>query len=74
MSELNKVRKAVGAFPILLGSGIGADNIKEMFELANGAIVSTSLKSGKRITGEINVKKYNERIDVKKVKILMGKI
>jgi len=67
-SELKKLRAAIGTFPIFVGSGADERNIKEILRYANGVIVSTSLKSGAVHAGEHNVKAYNQRIDVKKVR------
>ena len=69
-TDLDKVRKVVGDFPILVGSGAGQNNINGIFKYADGAIVSTSLKKGIGKENEINVKGYEQRIDVKKVKSL----
>jgi len=41
---LDSVRQAVGAFPIWLGSGLSADNAKELWPRCDGAIVGTSCK------------------------------
>jgi len=71
LKELVAVRKAVGNFPILIGSGTDKKNIKELLKYANGVIVSTSLKAGIRKKGEINVKTWKQRIDKKKVQELV---
>jgi membrane complex biogenesis BtpA family protein len=70
LSELIKVRKSIGDFPIILGSGIDHKNIKKLYRYANGAIVSTSLKSGKASSTEVNLKGYDQRIVLNKVKQL----
>lgn len=67
-SELKIAREAVDDFPILIGSGVDATNIKSLFEYANGAIVSTSLKKGGIKDGEENIKSWQQRISGKKVK------
>lgn len=67
MDELEKVRKAVGDFPIFIGSGASVDNAKQLLSVANGVIVSTSLKSGSTKAGERNVKGYEQRISKRKV-------
>lgn len=69
LEELKLVRKTVGSFPILLGSGIDTKNAKSLMEYANGAIVSTSLKDG-GASHEVNIKKYKHRINRNKVKAL----
>lgn len=69
--ELKRVRNAVSDFPIFLGSGVDADNISSLFEVANGTIVSTSLKEGDIQEGEINMKGYAQRIKKEKVQRLV---
>ncbi|MFH0890469.1 MAG: BtpA/SgcQ family protein [Candidatus Liptonbacteria bacterium] len=71
MEELKTVRRAVGDFPILIGSGTDAKNVRALFEYANGAIVSTSLKEGTTRKGEVNVKGYGQRISHKKTESLV---
>jgi hypothetical protein len=74
LGELERVRKIVGNFPILTGSGADKDNIEEILKYANGVIVSTSLKMGETKEGEVNVKSWQQRIDVEKVKDLVNVI
>ncbi|MFC1613254.1 BtpA/SgcQ family protein [Patescibacteria group bacterium] len=71
LKELKSIRNSIGQFPILIGSGINKDNIHSLFEYANGAIVSTSLKEGKTDKKEINIKSYAQRISIKKVQSLI---
>ncbi|MCK5413121.1 MAG: BtpA/SgcQ family protein [Candidatus Pacebacteria bacterium] len=71
VEELKLLRKSIGNFPIIAGSGVDKNNIKTIFQFANGAIVSTSLKKGSVNKEEINTKAYNQRIDVNKVKNLV---
>lgn len=74
LTKLIAVRKAVGNFPILIGSGTNENNINELLKYANGAIVSTSLKEGSAKKGEINVKTWQQRISRAKVEDLIAKI
>ena len=71
IEKLKDVRKAVENFPILCGSGIDEFNIHNLFSLANGAIVSTSLKKGQSDSKDVNVKPYTARINATKVKALV---
>ncbi len=73
---LREVREAVVKFPILVGSGVTSKNVIKIIKFADGIIVSTSLKTGKNFTKdkERNIKQYQERIDLKKVKELMANI
>lgn len=70
LQKLERVRNTVGDFPILCGSGVDEKNIRSLFQIANGAIVSTSLKVGNSESNEVNIKPYQSRIDIKKVKEL----
>lgn len=72
MSELRSVRTAIGEFPILCGSGVNEENVKTLFEVANGAIVSTSVKAESENTHDVNVKSYSVRIDVAKATSLVA--
>jgi membrane complex biogenesis BtpA family protein len=74
LDEIKSVRKTVGTFPILCGSGVDAVNIKELYAFANGAIVSTSLKEGAVDAKEINIKPYSGRISLEKVSELVKKV
>jgi len=69
--DLAAVRKAIGKFPILVGSGAEKKNINRLLKYADGVIVSTSLKEGGAEEGEVNVKTWRQRIDKKKVKELV---
>lgn len=66
ISDLKDVNGAVSNFPIICGSGVDKENIRNLFQYANGAIVSTSLKEGAAKRGEVNVKGYEQRINKKK--------
>lgn len=67
LADLKKVRKAVTNFPIFVGSGADVNNVRELCSVANGVIVSTSLKKGGAKKGERNVKKYTQRVDQKRI-------
>lgn len=71
MTDLQQVREAVGSFPIILGSGVSEENVSQLFEIADGAIVSTSLKEGENEDDEVNVKPYSRRISKDRVERLM---
>ncbi len=72
--EAEMLRKKIGSFPVLIGSGIDENNIKELFKFTNGAIVSTSLKKGAEKSGEINIKSCRQRVDINKVKRLVRRL
>ncbi len=70
--ELEAVRNAVGDFPIIVGSGARAENIKDILRYANGVIVSTALKEGGVSENEKdNLKGWDQRISKEKVKAFM---
>lgn len=71
MTELSTLRDAVGVFPIICGSGVSSSNVQELFQYADGAIVSTSLKNSSLDTHAVNVKPYSDRIDRNKVRSLI---
>jgi hypothetical protein len=71
LTKLTTARKAAGDFPIYCGSGIDESNVAELFKIANGAIVSTSLKEGSTNTKEVNMKPYDARISEEKTRRLV---
>lgn len=44
LEELQQVRTAIPETPLLAGSGVNENNISQIFEVADGAIIGTSLK------------------------------
>ncbi len=73
--DLEAVRKAVGNFPIFIGSGADDNNVNELLKHADSIIVGTSIKTGKSGTKEenVNLRSYDERIDLKKAKEFVKK-
>lgn len=74
LNDIISVRKVVSDFPIIAGSGVDENNIKDIFSVANGCIVSTSLKEGKVKDSEVNLKEYSQRIDKNKCLNLVNKV
>jgi len=77
LDELKEARKAVGNnFPIFVGSGATKENAKSLLQYVNGIIVSTSLKTGQVLSKEkeVNLKPWQEKIDLVKVKDFMRTI
>ena len=72
LNDLIITRKAVGDFPILVGSGLDFKNAKKILKYANGAIVSTSIKEGKGSKKEMNIKNWVQRISFKRTERLMN--
>lgn len=71
IEELKRIRAIVKDFPIFCGSGVDEININKLFTYTDGAIVSTSLKKGLAQKNEINIKPYEARIDIEKVRNLV---
>jgi membrane complex biogenesis BtpA family protein len=44
LGDVKRVRSAVGAMPVLVGSGVGPESVEEILAAADGVIVGTSLK------------------------------
>lgn len=53
-NELARVREAVGATPILIGSGLTESNAPALLAQASGAIVGTSLKRDGRVSEPVD--------------------
>ncbi|MEM3827548.1 MAG: BtpA/SgcQ family protein [Candidatus Micrarchaeaceae archaeon] len=71
--DISKLREAKESskLEIIVGSGLDASNVERIFQYADGAIVSTSLKEGRAIASERNVKPMSARINTQKVFELM---
>jgi membrane complex biogenesis BtpA family protein len=52
--DLRDAREAAGGVPVLLGSGVNADNARELLAHADGVIVGTSLKVGGVTTAAVD--------------------
>lgn len=74
MEQLAALRAEISSFPLLVGSGLNDQNAPLLFRHANGGIISTSLKQGTPKRVEVNVKAYKQRIDIQKVKRLLGAV
>jgi membrane complex biogenesis BtpA family protein len=49
LQELENARRGAGEIPVLVGSGLSSSNAVDLLQIADGAIVGTSLKRGKGI-------------------------
>jgi len=63
LADLRETREAAGDVPVLVGSGTSPQNVRDLFQYADGAIVGTSLK---------NSMDSHERIVAERVEQLMG--
>jgi len=62
VTDLKEAKLVSDNVPILVGSGLNSSNSKELFNYADGAIVGTSLKTGKYV----DVQKVNNLINSSK--------
>ncbi|MBI9010077.1 MAG: BtpA/SgcQ family protein [Tenericutes bacterium] len=53
--DMIKQVKAVVNIPVIAGSGVNANNIKEQLNIADGAIIGSSLKEGGKISNPISL-------------------
>ena len=54
---IGRVRAAVGAFPIWIGSGLTADNAASLWPRCQGAVVGTSCKAGGVASAPVDVER-----------------
>ncbi len=74
LEELERVRANVGDFPIITGSGTTDKNIKQVLNIADGTIVGTFLKTNIWEQHAINLRSFDEDIDIEKVRLLSNLI
>lgn len=60
LDDLQQAKDAVGRFPILLGSGLRADNATQLLKIADGAIAGTSLKKDGVSANPVDVKRVKK--------------
>ncbi len=53
--EIIKKVKAMSSIPVIIGSGVNKDNIKAQLDIADGAIIGSSLKVGGNIKNPISL-------------------
>lgn len=66
--------KKLSRIPIIAGSGITEENIKEIFKFADAGIVGTFLKEGENNNSEVNLKPFTRKILEEKVKLLVDSV
>lgn len=64
--ELIERVKKLSNIPVIIGSGVNKNNIKEQFKIADGAIVGSSLKMNKKIENPISYELTKEMVEAKK--------
>ena len=70
--DLKRVRRVVGKFPIIIGSGADKNNIKVLTKYADAVIVSTSLKQGPIDSTLTNLSEWSQRISSQKTREFMN--
>lgn len=64
IEDIIEVKKQLGnSFPIIIGSGIKANNIKQYLEYADGVIVGSSIKIGGNVRNGIDASKVKELLE-----------
>lgn len=61
---LREVKKFSGERPVLIGSGLNLENVKELLAVANGAIVGSSIKVDAKIHGRVDEKRTQKLMEV----------
>ena len=67
IEDIKKLRSCFGDFPIIIGSGVNADNVNEYLEYADGVIVGSSLKVDGIVTNKIDLvraKNFMSKINI----------
>ena len=73
LALINVARKGVGAAPILVGGGVNAKNVAEVARVADGVIVSSSLKDSNDAFGKIGPAKVQAFMEeVRRARSEMG--
>lgn len=73
LNNLKLIKKAVGNFPVFIGSGASIENVQDLMRYADGVIIGTSLKTGSNSKKHVNIRGEKERIDGSKVKRFVAK-
>lgn len=63
LKDVEKVKKALPDVPLLIGSGITSENINDYLEIADGAIVATSIKTNEGFNSIIDVVLAEQLLD-----------
>lgn len=63
MAELKRVKSIAGDVPVLAGSGVDSENIAQMLDVADGAIVGTALKKDGRTENEVDIQRVKALLE-----------
>ncbi len=70
IDDIMEAKKAVGDFPVLVGSGFRKDQAEKVFRYADGAIVGTSLKKESVSSNPVDHERVKELMEaVKKIRV-----
>ena len=64
--DLKTAREAAGSVPVFVGSGVTAENVREMLAYADGVIVGTGIKVGGVTTNPIDPARVRELVRIAK--------
>lgn len=64
LDDVRRVKAAVPHVPIFVGSGVNADNIREILSIADGVIVGTSLKVDGKVENPVDVERVRRLKDI----------
>lgn len=74
IEALAAVKKSVAKMPVIVGSGATHENVNKLLAYADAIIVGTSLKTGTGEKKNINIKSFQEKVSLKKVRQFMKKV
>lgn len=60
VEDVKRVKAVLTNFPVLVGSGLNSNNVKELFQYADGGIVGTSLKYEGKTKNKVDPKRVSE--------------
>ena len=63
MEEIQEIKKGSN-LPTIVGSGLTAENAKEILTVADGAIVGVSLKDSGNMSGNTDINKVKHLMDI----------
>jgi hypothetical protein len=64
LDDVRTVKDAVSDAPVLIGSGADESNIEKLLEIADGAIVGTSLKKDGRVENPVDTERVRRIVDL----------
>lgn len=63
LSELSIIKEAA-SLPVIVGSGVSVENVKQILEIADGAIVASSLKEGGEWWNPVSVDRVKRLLEI----------